>query len=134
MLNDFIQGLLDFQFLQNALITSVMVGISAGIIGCFIILRGMSLMGDAISHAVLPGVALSYMLGSSYIIGATVFGMASAALIGFVTKHSRLKKRYGNRHRLQRIFCSRDHLDFLRQKFHGFVSYPLRECSCCPGF
>jgi len=91
MLNDFIQGLLDFQFLQNALITSVMVGISAGIIGSFIILRGMSLMGDAISHAVLPGVAISYMMGSSYIIGATVFGMASAALIGFVTKHSRLK-------------------------------------------
>ena len=91
MLNEFIQGLLDFQFLQNALITSVMVGISAGIIGSFIILRGMSLMGDAISHAVLPGVALSYMLGSSYIIGATIFGMASAALIGFVTKHSRLK-------------------------------------------
>ncbi|CZR03229.1 metal ABC transporter permease [Trichococcus ilyis] len=91
MLNDFIQGLLDFQFLQNALITSIMVGISAGIIGSFIILRGMSLMGDAISHAVLPGVAISYMLGSSYIIGATVFGMASAALIGFVTKHSRLK-------------------------------------------
>nr|WP_321303234.1 metal ABC transporter permease [uncultured Trichococcus sp.] len=91
MANDFIQGLFDFQFLQNALITSVMVGISAGIIGSFIILRGMSLMGDAISHAVLPGVAISYMLGSSYIIGATVFGMASAALIGFVTKHSRLK-------------------------------------------
>ncbi|MFZ2583719.1 MAG: metal ABC transporter permease, partial [Trichococcus flocculiformis] len=91
MLNEFIQGLLDFQFLQNALITSVMVGISAGIIGSFIILRGMSLMGDAISHAVLPGVALSYMLGSSYILGATFFGMASAALIGFVTKHSRLK-------------------------------------------
>lgn len=91
MLNDFIQGLLDFQFLQNALITSVMVGISAGIIGSFIILRGMSLMGDAISHAVLPGVALSYVLGSNYIIGATIFGMASAALIGFVTKHSRLK-------------------------------------------
>jgi len=91
MLNEFMQGLVDFQFLQNALITSVMVGISAGIIGSFIILRGMSLMGDGISHAVLPGVALSYMLGSSYIIGATVFGMASAALIGFVTKHSRLK-------------------------------------------
>ena len=91
MLNEFIQGLLDFQFLQNALITSVMVGISAGIIGSFIILRGMSLMGDAISHAVLPGVAISYMMGSSYIIGATIFGMASAALIGFVTKHSRLK-------------------------------------------
>lgn len=68
-----------------------MVGISAGVIGSFIILRGMSLMGDAISHAVLPGVAISYMLGSSYIIGATFFGLFSAALIGFVSKHSRLK-------------------------------------------
>lgn len=91
LLYDFFQGLADYQFLQNALITSVMVGISAGVIGSFIILRGMSLMGDAISHAVLPGVALSYMLGSSYIIGATFFGVFSAALIGFIGKHSRLK-------------------------------------------
>ena len=91
MLHDFFQGLMEYQFLQNALITSIMVGISAGVIGSFIILRGMSLMGDAISHAVLPGVAISYMLGSSYIIGATFFGIFSAALIGFVGKHSRLK-------------------------------------------
>ena len=88
MLHDFFQGLMEYQFLQNALITSIMVGISAGVIGSFIILRGMSLMGDAISHAVLPGVAISYMLGS---IGATFFGIFSAALIGFVGKHSRLK-------------------------------------------
>ena len=91
MLHDFFQGLMEYQFLQNALITSIMVGISAGVIGSFIILRGMSLIGDAISHAVLPGVAISYMLGSSYIIGATFFGIFSAALIGFVGKHSRLK-------------------------------------------
>lgn len=91
MLNNFIDGLLNYQFLKNALFTSVMVGIVAGVIGSFIILRGMSLMGDAISHAVLPGVAVSYILGSSYIIGATIFGVASAGLIGFVTKHSKLK-------------------------------------------
>ncbi len=48
-------------------------------------------MGDAISHAVLPGVAISYMFGFSYILGATVFGMLTAGLIGFVTQRSRLK-------------------------------------------
>ena len=46
-----------FHFLQNALITAIVVGVVAGAVGCFIILRGMSLMEDAISHAVLPGVA-----------------------------------------------------------------------------
>ncbi|MBL1225426.1 metal ABC transporter permease [Enterococcus sp. BWR-S5] len=91
MINEFIDGLMKYQFLQNALFTSVIVGIVAGVIGSFIILRGMSLMGDAISHAVLPGVAMSYMLGTSYIIGATLFGIVSAGLIGFVTKNSRLK-------------------------------------------
>lgn len=59
MLQNFINGLYDFHFLQNALITSVVIGIVSGTVGCFIILRGMSLMGDAISHAVLPGVAIS---------------------------------------------------------------------------
>ena len=54
MLQNFINGLYDFHFLQNALITSVVIGIVSGTVGCFIILRGMSLMGDAISHAVLP--------------------------------------------------------------------------------
>ena len=48
-------------------------------------------MGDAISHAVLPGVAASYMLGANYIIGASIFGLAAAALIGFVTQRSKLK-------------------------------------------
>lgn len=58
----FLKDLLTFGFLQKALITSMVVGVISGIIGSFIILRGMALMGDAISHAVLPGVAISYML------------------------------------------------------------------------
>ena len=61
MISQFIDGLVHYHFLQNALITAVAIGVVAGVIGCFIILRGMSLMGDAISHAVLPGVALSYI-------------------------------------------------------------------------
>ncbi|MGG5324468.1 metal ion ABC transporter permease [Enterococcus pernyi] len=82
---------MDYRFLQYALTTSMLVGLASGVIGSFIILRGMSLMGDAISHAVLPGVAISYMFGFSYILGATAFGMLTAGIIGFVTQRSRLK-------------------------------------------
>lgn len=63
---NFIEGIIQYGFLQKALLTSIMVGIICGVIGCFIILRGMALMGDAISHAVLPGVALSYMIGINF--------------------------------------------------------------------
>ncbi len=69
----FLEGLMQYSFLQKALITSVTVGIVSGVIGSFIILRGMSLMGDAISHAVLPGVAISYMMGMNFFIGAATF-------------------------------------------------------------
>jgi len=91
MIQFFLEGISKYQFLQNALITSIMVGIVSGIIGSFIVLRGMSLMGDAISHAVLPGVAASYMLGGSYLIGASLFGLLASLLIGFVTQRSTLK-------------------------------------------
>lgn len=87
----FIQALLEYEFLQKALFTSVMVGIICGVIGCFIILRGMALMGDAISHAVLPGVAISYMFGINFFFGAVFTGVISAILIGFVTQNSRIK-------------------------------------------
>ncbi|MBO0470915.1 metal ABC transporter permease [Enterococcus sp. DIV0242_7C1] len=91
MITNFIDGLIRYQFLQNALITSIIVGLISGIIGSFIVLRGMSLMGDAISHAVLPGVAASYMFGANYIFGASIFGILAALLIGFITQKSQLK-------------------------------------------
>lgn len=87
----FIEATFQYDFLQKALITSVMVGIICGVIGCFIILRGMSLMGDAISHAVLPGVAISYLLGINFFIGAVVTGLLTALGIGFVSQNSRIK-------------------------------------------
>lgn len=91
MIQNFIQGLSEYHFLQNALITSVAIGIVAGAIGCFIILRGMSLMGDAISHAVLPGVALSYILGINFFIGAIFFGILASILITYISNHSVVK-------------------------------------------
>ncbi|WP_179394183.1 metal ABC transporter permease [Lacticaseibacillus absianus] len=90
-LTEFFTALGRYDFLQSALITAIMVGIMSGVIGSFIILRGMSLMGDAISHAVLPGVAVAYMLGINVLIGASVFGILAALLIGFVAAHSKIK-------------------------------------------
>jgi ABC-type Mn2+/Zn2+ transport system permease subunit len=87
----FIEALMNYGYLQKALITSIMVGIICGAIGCFIILRGMALMGDAISHAVLPGVALSYMLGINFFFGAVLTGVLTAVGIGYVSQNSRIK-------------------------------------------
>jgi manganese transport system permease protein len=88
---EFIEGIMQYGFLQKALLTSIMVGIICGVIGCFIILRGMALMGDAISHAVLPGVAISYMLGINFFFGAVFTGIITAIAIGFVSQNSRIK-------------------------------------------
>src|SRR5690625_4080249 len=82
---------MNYEFLQLSCVTSVVVGIICGIIGSFIILRGMALMGDAISHAILPGVAISYMLGINYFYGAVFFGILTAFGIGVVSQHSRIK-------------------------------------------
>lgn len=91
MIQNFINGLYEFHFLQNALITAVVIGIVSGAVGCFIILRGMSLMGDAISHAVLPGVAISYILGINFFIGAIAFGLLSSLIITYIKNNSQIK-------------------------------------------
>lgn len=88
---EFINDIMQYEFLQKALMTSILVGIICGIIGSFIVMRGMALMGDAISHAVLPGVAISYMLGINYFYGAVLFGVLSAIGIGIVSQNSRIK-------------------------------------------
>ena len=91
MLERFIEGLMEYHFLQNALMTAIVIGVVSGAVGCFIILRSMSLMGDAISHAVLPGVALSFMLGINIFIGAIVFGLLASFIITFIKENSVIK-------------------------------------------
>ena len=91
MIENVINGLYEFHFLQNSLVTAVVIGIVSGAVGCFIILRGMSLMGDAISHAVLPGVAISYILGINFFVGAIIFGLLSSIIITFIKNNSIIK-------------------------------------------
>src|SRR5690625_2950269 len=88
---EFLEALTQFGFLQRALITAVIVGILCGVVGAFTVLRGLALMGDAISHAVLPGVAVSFLLGISFFPGALVAGLVTAGAIGYVNQKSRIK-------------------------------------------
>lgn len=88
---EFIQDIFEYGFLQRALLTSIIVGILCGTIGSFIILRGLSLMGDAISHAVLPGIAISFMLQINIFYGAVIAGVLTTIGIGFITQNSRIK-------------------------------------------
>nr|WP_241423234.1 metal ABC transporter permease [Candidatus Contubernalis alkalaceticus] len=90
-LHFFIDSLMNYSYLQNAMAGGIMVGTICGFIGCFIILRGMALMGDAISHAVLPGVAAAYIFGFSIFIGAVITGVLTSIAIGYITQNSKLK-------------------------------------------
>src|SRR5690625_2545639 len=82
---------MEYAFMQRALIMALAVGVVAGVVGSFVILRGLSLMGDAISHAVLPGVAMSYAVGINLIFGAMTMGLATAVAITYIQRRSHLK-------------------------------------------
>jgi manganese transport system permease protein len=83
---------LQYEFMQRALLVAFVVGLVCAVLSCWLTLLGWSLMGDAVSHAVLPGVVLSYVVGAPFAIGAFVFGAASVGLIGFVNRTSRIKE------------------------------------------
>ncbi|PDP88046.1 hypothetical protein CQJ94_07895 [Glycomyces fuscus] len=81
-----------FDFVRRALLVSVVAGVACAVLSCWMTLVGWSLMGDAVSHAVLPGVVLSYLFGLPFAVGALVFGAGSVALIGAVNRTSRVKE------------------------------------------
>jgi len=81
-----------FEFMQRAFIIAILVSIPAALLSCFLVLKGWSLMGDAISHAVLPGVVLAYLLSIPLAIGAFAAGMTCALATGFLTENSRVKE------------------------------------------
>ncbi|MGR3592750.1 MAG: metal ABC transporter permease [Limimaricola soesokkakensis] len=88
------EWLLPFQldFMRDAFVIGGLIAVPCALLSCFLVLKGWSLMGDAVSHAVLPGVVLAYILNIPLLIGAFVAGMSCALLTGFLTDHSRIKQ------------------------------------------
>ena len=81
-----------FTFMLQAFTIVLLVAVPTALLSCFLVLKGWSLMGDAISHSVLPGVVLAYILGIPLAIGAFSAGMVCAIATGFISENSRLKE------------------------------------------
>ena len=83
---------LQYGFVVKAIWVSAFVGLVCAVLSCYITLKGWSLMGDAISHAVVPGVVVAYIFNLPFAVGAFVFGLGATLAIGFIKAHSRLKE------------------------------------------
>lgn len=81
-----------FEFMQRAFATSVVAAVLCAVLSCWLVLMGWSLMGDAVSHAVLPGVVLAYIVGIPFSVGALVFGFLAVGLIGAVQDRAKVKE------------------------------------------
>ncbi len=81
-----------YEFMVKATLVSAFIGIVCAVLSCFVILKGWSLMGDAVSHSVLPGVVLAYVLNLPFAIGAFAFGLGSVVAIGFIKSRTRIKE------------------------------------------
>ncbi len=92
MLLDWFVVPLQSGFMVKALWVSTFVGIVCAVLSCYITLKGWSLMGDAVSHAVVPGVVVAYALGIPFAVGAFIFGFGATVAIGYVKSKTRLKE------------------------------------------
>ena len=81
-----------FGFMQNAFAISIIVSVPTALLSCFLVLKGWALMGDAISHAILPGIVLAHLIGAPLILGAFAAGMFTAVATGFLAGNSRIKQ------------------------------------------
>jgi ABC-type Mn2+/Zn2+ transport system permease subunit len=83
---------LTYSFMQRGLLAALLVGVLCAVIGCYVVLRGMAFLGDALAHAILPGVALAYLWGGSLLVGAFLAAVVVAVGIGFFSRGSTLKE------------------------------------------
>ncbi|MFI6823152.1 anchored repeat-type ABC transporter permease subunit [Micromonospora sp. NPDC050187] len=93
-ITDFLTDLLnpDLAFLPKALAIAVMSSIVCGVVGCYVVLRGMAFIGDAVAHAVFPGIAVAFVLQGSLVLGGAVAGIATALLIAIFSQNRRVKE------------------------------------------
>jgi len=80
------------EFMQRALVASLIVGVVCSVLGCFVVLRAMAFLGDALAHAILPGVAVAYLLGANLLAGALVAALLVAAGIGLFSRRGAVKE------------------------------------------
>ena len=83
---------LSYGFMQRGLTASLMVGILCAVIGCYVVLKGMAFLGDAMAHAILPGIAVAYLVQGNLLVGALVAAVVVALGISFFSKEGTIKE------------------------------------------
>jgi len=83
---------LTYAFMQRGLLAAILVGVICAVIGCYVVLRSMAFLGDALAHAILPGVAVAYLIGGNLLIGALAAAVLVALSIGFLSRRGDLKE------------------------------------------
>ncbi len=83
---------LQYAFMVRALLASVIVGVLCAVMGTYVVLRGMAFLGDALAHAILPGVAVAYLLQGNLLVGAIIAALVIALSIGFFSKQGTIKE------------------------------------------
>lgn len=82
----------ELSFLAKALFVAVVSAVVCGVVGCYVVLRGMAFIGDAVAHAVFPGLAVAFVLSANLIVGGTVAGIITAILVAVFSQNRRLKE------------------------------------------
>ncbi|MEI6848550.1 MAG: metal ABC transporter permease [bacterium] len=88
---DLLLAPLGYDFFVRALIASALVGVACAIVGSFVVLKGMSFIGDAVSHAAFPGIVIAYLVGAPIILGGAIAAIGTALGIGAITRRSGLR-------------------------------------------
>ena len=83
---------LSYGFMQRGLLAAIMVGILCAIIGCYVVLRSMAFLGDALAHAILPGIAVAYLLNGNLTVGALIAAIVVAIGIGYFSRQGTIKE------------------------------------------
>src|SRR5689334_9242332 len=83
---------MQFPFMQRGAIEVILMGITCGLIGTYVVLRGMAFIGDALSHAIFPGVVIAFLLHISFFTGALIFGGVTAVSIGALARNRRVSE------------------------------------------
>jgi ABC-type Mn2+/Zn2+ transport system permease subunit len=83
---------LTYTFMQRGLLAALIVGVVCAVIGCYVVLRGMAFLGDALAHAILPGIAIAYLLQGSLMLGALAAAVAVALLIGLFSRQGTIRE------------------------------------------
>ncbi|MEO8286062.1 MAG: metal ABC transporter permease [Chloroflexota bacterium] len=81
-----------YSFMQRAVLEVLLMGLTCGIIGTYVVLRGMAFIGDALSHAIFPGVVIAFLLHISFFVGALLFGLITAVTIGTLSRNRRVSE------------------------------------------